>query len=81
MSQGLLENPKVGDVYTIRKDEKDTTRYYFLRVANIHSDTIVAYHNSLEYSYFVSKLNYNDYYSVKKTTNSIFTKSGIKKNA
>ena len=31
----FVENPKVGDVYTIRRDENSLTTYFFLRVSNI----------------------------------------------
>lgn len=72
----FIEKPEVGDIYTIRKEEKDTTRYYFLRVAEIHGDTIVTYHNKLEYANFVYKLNYDDYFV--KDDELIFTKSALK---
>lgn len=58
----FVDNPKVGDVYTIRKEEKSKPIYYFLRLVRMNGDTIVAYHNNLEYNGFVSKLNDNDYF-------------------
>ncbi len=58
----FVDNPKVGDVYRIRKDENNKTTYYFLRLVRISGDTIVAYHNNLEYSGFISKLNDDDFF-------------------
>ena len=58
----FVANPKVGDVYRIRKDENNTTTYYFLRLASIRGDTLVAYHSHLEYSKFVTRLNEDDFF-------------------
>ena len=52
----------MGDVYRIRKDENNTTTYYFLRLASIRGDTLVAYHSHLEYSKFVTRLNEDDFF-------------------
>lgn len=61
----FVANPKVGDVYRIRKEKNNKTSYYFLRLIRITGDTVVAYHNNLEYSGFISKLNEDDFF-VKK---------------
>ena len=58
----FVDNPNVGDVYRIRKDENNKTTYYFLRLVRISGDTVVAYHNNLEYSGFISKLNDDDFF-------------------
>lgn len=58
----FVDNPKVGDVYRIRNDENNKTIYYFLRLVRISGDTIVAYHNNLEYGGFISKLNDDDFF-------------------
>jgi zinc-ribbon family len=58
----FVDNPKVGDVYRIRKDENNKTTYYFLRLVRISGDTVVAYHNNLEYGGFISKLNDDDFF-------------------
>ena len=58
----FVDNPKVGDVYRIRKDENNKTTYYFLRLVRISGDTVVAYHNNLEYNGFISKLNDDDFF-------------------
>ncbi len=58
----FVDNPEVGDVYRIRKDENNKTTYYFLRLVRISGDTIVAYHNNLEYGGFISKLNDDDFF-------------------
>jgi hypothetical protein len=58
----FVEHPKIGDVYRIRKDENNATTYYFLRIANIKGDTVMVYHNNLEYHSFVMKLNAEDFF-------------------
>lgn len=58
----FVDNPKVGDVYRIRKDENNKTTYYFLKLIRIRGDTVVAYHNNLEYNAFISKLNEDDFF-------------------
>jgi zinc-ribbon family len=58
----FVDNPKVGDVYRIRKDVNNKTTYYFLRLVRISGDTVVAYHNNLKYSGFISKLNDDDFF-------------------
>lgn len=72
----FVDNPKVGDVYRIRKDENNSTTYYFLRLASINGDTVVAYHNNLEYHGFISKLNDDDYFV--KNEKIYFTKTELK---
>lgn len=61
-NEQFVANPKVGDVYTIRKDEKNSTSYYFLRVSKIMGDTLFLYHSDLEYSGRVTKLNEEDFF-------------------
>ena len=58
----FVEYPKVGDVYMIRKDENNSTAYYFLRVKNINGDTVRVYHSNFEYSGLISKLDADDYF-------------------
>jgi hypothetical protein len=58
----FVADPKVGDVYRIRKDVKDSTYYYFLRVARIQSDTVIVYPNILQYFSFITKLNEEDHF-------------------
>jgi hypothetical protein len=58
----FVADPKVGDVYRIRKDVKDSTYYYFLRVARIQSDTVMVYPNILQYFSFITKLNDEDHF-------------------
>lgn len=58
----FVDNPQVGDVYRIRKDENNSTTYYFLRLVNIKGDTVIAYHNNLEYYDYVIKLNEDDFF-------------------
>ena len=72
----FVENPKVGDVYTMRKDENTLTTYYFLKIAGIHGDTVIVYHNNLEYCRFISKLNEDDCFV--KDDEIFFLKSDLK---
>ena len=72
----FIENPKVGDVYRIRKDENSSTFYYFLRVSQINGDTVLAYHNNLVYHRFITKLNDDDFFV--KQEELIFTKKNLK---
>lgn len=58
----FVADPKVGDVYLIRKDVNDSTYYYFLRVARIQQDTVIVYPNAFQYFSFVYKLNEQDYF-------------------
>ena len=58
----FVADPKVGDVYTIRNDKTSLTTYYFLKITGIQGDTILAYHNSLEYYGHVSRFNEKDYF-------------------
>jgi len=72
----FVDNPKAGDVYRIRKDENNSTTYYFLRLANVKGDTVIAYHNNLEYHSFVTKLNADDFFV--KDDELYFLKSELK---
>lgn len=72
----FVDNPMVGDVYRISKDESNSTSYYFLRVSQINGDTVFAYHNNLVYGGFITKLNDDDFFV--KTDELIFTKKGLK---
>ena len=72
----FIANPQVGDVYTIRKDEDNSTTYYFLRLVKIKGDTVIAYHNNLEYRGFVTKLNSDDFFV--KDEDLYFLKSELK---
>ena len=72
----FVDNPIVGDVYLIRKDENNSTSYYFLRVTQINGDTIFAYHSNLEYSGFITKLNDDDFFV--KEDELFFTKKELK---
>ena len=72
----FVDDPMVGDVYRIRKEENNSTSYYFLRVSQINGDTVFAYHNNLVYGGFITKLNDDDFFV--KTDELIFTKKGLK---
>ncbi|HTJ51275.1 MAG TPA: hypothetical protein VL443_17565 [Cyclobacteriaceae bacterium] len=71
----FIADPKVGDVYLIRKDVNDSTYYYFLRVARIQKDTVIVYPNTLQYFSFVYKLNDQDYFVTQEF---FYTKKELK---
>lgn len=58
----FVDNPKVGDVYRIAKEERNATTYYFLRLVNVKGDTVIAYHSNLEYHQFTSSMNESDFF-------------------
>jgi hypothetical protein len=58
----FVADPHVGDVYTMRHVEKDSTFYYFLKVSQVKGDTISAYHNRLVYFSYVSKFDATDFF-------------------
>jgi zinc-ribbon family len=72
----FVANPKVGDVYRIRKDENNSTTYYFLRISQINGDSVFAYHSDLTYYGFITKLNDEDYFV--KEDELAFTKKELK---
>lgn len=72
----IVEDPRVGDVYTIRKDENNSTSYYFLRAAQIKGDTVYAYHSNLIYNGYITQLNDEDFFV--KAEELIFTKKELK---
>lgn len=71
----FVKNPAVGDVYTMRMEENNTTSYYFLRVSSIRGDTVYTFHNNLVYERFVSGFNNDDYFVMKEEM--IFTKNEL----
>ena len=71
-----VANPKVGDVYTISEHGTLGTTYYFLRLAAVEGDTVLAIHSSLEYNYFVNTMSGDDHF-VKDDT-SLYTKKALK---
>jgi hypothetical protein len=72
----FVADPKVGDVYRIRKDENNSTTYFFLRLESIRGDTVIEYHNNLEYHGFITKLNDDDFFV--KEEELYFTKHELK---
>ena len=72
----FVANPKVGDVYLIRKDEYNKTTYYYLRLVSIKGDTVTAYHSNLEYSRYITGLNEDDFFV--KEDELYFLRSGLK---
>ena len=71
-----VANPKVGDVFTISESRNDGTAYYFLRLAEIKGDTVMAIHSSLEYNYFVNYMVWDDHF-VKEDT-SLYVRKHLK---
>lgn len=58
----FVANPKVGDVYIVKKLESTLETYYFLRLSRINGDSVFAYHNNLQYLFFTDKLDKEDYF-------------------
>lgn len=74
----FVADPKVGDVYLIRNDEKSPATYFFLRLDDVYGgDSIVAVPSYLEYSRFVSKMEQNDFFDENEAI--LFLKSDLKK--
>lgn len=72
----FVEHPTEGDVYRIRKNENNTTFYYFFRINEVSGDTVHAYHSNLMYNRFTDKLSDGDYFD--KSEYFIFTKAELK---
>lgn len=75
--QAFINDPKVGDVYTIRKEDTGKSSYYFVRLIRIEGDTITAYHNNFVYSGYVDKLDKDDFFDQAEEL--MFLKPQIKK--
>jgi hypothetical protein len=58
----FVDNPAVGDVYTITEEKNTGTTYSFLRIAAIRGDSVFALNSNLEYGGFVSNLADDDYF-------------------
>ena len=71
-----IADPKVGDVYVVKKYESTLDTYYFLRVNKINGDTIFAYHNHLQYLFFTDEFDKEDYFI--KEDELLFRKKGLK---
>lgn len=56
----FVQNPQTGDIYLIRKDQKDTTVYYFLKIKDINRDSVTLYHNDLFYLSYPESLTSTD---------------------
>jgi len=57
-----VQNPEIGDVYTITEDKNSGTTYSFLRIIGTSQDSVIALHNNLDYGGFVSSLADDDYF-------------------
>lgn len=58
----FAKNPEKGDVYTVKEADKDSTTYYFLRVAELSGDTVLVLHSYLEYGGYVSAMTPKDHF-------------------
>lgn len=79
----LVKKPKIGDVYQIRENAGNLPTYYFVKIKNIHLDTVELFHGNLVYNRFVSFMNDSDYfvksdiYKVFKSDLKIYLDSGL----
>jgi hypothetical protein len=71
----LVSDPKVGDVYLVSNKLPQATSYYFLKVVRMSGDTVIVYHNDLDYNQSVSELNPEDYFVSKEVA---YTKDLLK---
>ena len=62
IDDSYIKNPKVGDVYRIRDDSNKQTIYYFEKLIQINSDTLLMLHSSLQYNSFITEMNDTDYF-------------------
>ena len=51
----LVSNPAIGDVYTIKQKKNGESLYYFLKIIETNGDSIIAFHNNLDYGDFVNQ--------------------------
>ncbi|RYE26200.1 MAG: zinc-ribbon domain-containing protein [Sphingobacteriales bacterium] len=75
-TQTYINNPQIGDVYTVEEKEGKETNYFFLKIADIKDDTVYAYHSNMVYGTDVDRLADEDYF-VKDDLMSN-TKAGLK---
>jgi len=71
----FVEHPQVGDIYQVKKDENNTSTYYFLKLSKIKEDTVFAYHSNLIYNGFVSSPDKDDFFVEEEL---VFTKKELK---
>lgn len=58
----FVNDPIVGDVYSIVQEETNMSVYYFMKIDSIKSDTLYLLHGALQYNGFVSTMNDSDYF-------------------
>ena len=58
----LVLNPAIGDLYTIKQIKNGETSYYFLKLIRISGDSVIAFHNNLDYGDFVNHPEADDYF-------------------
>jgi hypothetical protein len=75
--KNYVNNPKQGDVYTIKQENYNSATYYFMKVNNVKLDTIELIHNAYSYSTIPAVMDALDYF-VKHDYTKIL-KSDIKK--
>lgn len=73
----LAAEPKIGDVYSFRKEDDKKTSWYFLRVIRVEGDTITAYHNNFVYSRQVDNFSEGDFFDQSEEL--MFLKPQLKK--
>lgn len=75
--KAFIENPRVGDVYTVKIREHKKKVFYFLRIVRIVPDSVITYHSNLEYEHFVASMDERDFFV--KNEELVFLKSDLKK--
>lgn len=73
----FVENPQLGDVYLVRKENNNSPEYYFLRICKINGDSIYTYHSNLVYNGYTYELSEDDFFV--KDDELSFSKSELRK--
>ena len=63
----MVAHPQVGDVYLIKQDSGMIFPYFFLRVARVKGDSVIAYNNKVQYDESTSSFDNKDYFSLEDT--------------
>jgi len=63
----MVAHPQVGDVYLIKQDSGTILPYYFIQVARVSTDSIMAYPNHVQYDESTSRLDEKDYFIAADT--------------
>lgn len=72
-----VESPQINDVYSIKSDANKFDSYYFTKIIDIKSDSILMLHSKFEYLYLQDDFSDKDYFVKDDTL--LFTRKEVKK--